>query len=198
MTLKCCVNFVFPFPPSFYHLVDWRWDLWNPISCTFSIQASLSWPLVCFWLLFRTLPSASPAFCLCLSLLDAHFSTAPMFPHAILRDFAGKARYLMWQSNLLQILNECRQELLVSSVIVIISGVCLLNYPRNPLRIGKKKTVYLAGLSIPSSWYIFNICIMEWKKCRLKIIMFCQYKNKYLHFKSNFLKSIPFLNPCWG
>jgi hypothetical protein len=48
LTLKCCVNSSFSFPPSFYHLVDWSWDLWNLFSCTFPIWVSLGCPLFAF------------------------------------------------------------------------------------------------------------------------------------------------------
>lgn len=52
MTFKCRVNSLFPFPPSFYHLVDWHWDLWNLFTCTFPLEASRVWSLTCCGTLF--------------------------------------------------------------------------------------------------------------------------------------------------
>ena len=150
ITLKCCVNSVFPFPPSFYHLVEWQ-GLWNLFSCTFPIQASLNWPLVCFWLLFWDSSPAAPSFCPCPSILDAHFEHNSDISLSGAETRCWKRKSLCDNHISHRFSNECRQEILVSSVIVT-SGGCLLNYTRNPFRIGEGE----ASFTYLNSLYLFQ------------------------------------------
>lgn len=50
MTFKCRLNSL-SFS-SFFHLVDWHWDLWNLFACTFPFEASRVWSLTCCGTLF--------------------------------------------------------------------------------------------------------------------------------------------------
>lgn len=111
MTFKCRLNSL-SFS-SFYHLVDWHWDLWNLFACTFPFEASRVWSLTCCGTLFWASSQHAP---LSASVLFPWTFSWPEFQCFLVRVnklfWKSKTWEFIWESNNSKNVNKFRQRTL--------------------------------------------------------------------------------------